>query len=190
MDCRYFRTEHLAYLDDTLPGNVMAEARQHLLACEACAAHDRRVRRSLLLVRNLPDLEPTEAFRERLQRRLAACKASPAATDDHDDACLAPVPASSLWRGRSVWLAMAAGLAVVGTLALRGTDGRRVEPSLAPVLAAAPTLPEPVVLEFSPALLQALSTGNPMWSMVQLLDELPTHALATGHGFERSPYAH
>ena len=54
MDCRTFRKHHLAYLDDTLPGDVMARAQCHVLNCDACAAHDTMVRRSLMMVRSLP----------------------------------------------------------------------------------------------------------------------------------------
>jgi hypothetical protein len=190
MDCRQFRTEHLAYLDDTLPGNVMAEAQQHLMACDACAAHDRLVRRSLMLVRNLPELEPSDAFSERLQARLAACKADPAAFASDDDEAFLFTPAPrARWRRRDVWLAMAAGVAIVSTVSFGGVTGQAAEPELPPIFAAAPPPPAPVVPAFSPALLQAMSTGNPMWSMVQLLDEMPAHALATSHGFELATYA-
>jgi anti-sigma factor RsiW len=163
MDCRQFRNEHLAYLDDTLPGTVMAEAQRHLMGCDACAAHDQLVRRSLMMVRNLPELEPSAAFGERLQARLAACKAAPAAMHDDDaEAFLAPPPVRAGWRRRPVWLAMAAGVAIVGTVSMNSSDGRAAEPELAPMLAAAPVPPAPLVPEFSPALLQAMSTGNPM----------------------------
>lgn len=189
MDCRRFRNDHLAYLDDTLPGNVMAEAQQHLLVCDACAAHDRLVRRSLMLVRNLPELEPSAAFAERLQARLAACKSSPAGVVLEDDEAFLSAPAPRVrWRRRELWMAMAAGVAIVSAVSFGGVDGQAAEPELPPVFAAAPPPPQ-MAPEFSPALLQAMSTGNPMWSMVQLLDEMPAHALATSHGFELTTYA-
>lgn len=191
MECRHFRTEHLAYLDDTLPGDVMAEAQQHLMVCDACAAHDRLVRRSLMLVRNLPELEPSDAFSARLQARLAACKAAPAAECSlHDDEAFLSAPAPrTRWRRRELWLAMAAGVAIVSTVSFGGVNGQASEPELPPVFAAGPLPPSPVIPEFSPALLQAMSTGHPMWSMVQMLDEMPAHALATSHGFEFTSYA-
>lgn len=86
-------------------------------------------------------------------------------------------------------MAMAAGVAIVSTVSLGNVTGQAAEPELPPVFAAAPLPPAPVVPEFSPALLQAMSTGNPMWSMVQLLDEMPAHALATTTGFEFATYA-
>jgi len=191
MDCRHFRNEHLAYLDDTLPGNVMAEAQRHLLACDACAAHDRLVRRSIMLVRNLPELEPSAAFSERLQARLATCALAPGADGaDDDEAFLLPSAPRARWHRRPIWMAMAAGLAIVSAVSVGGAnEGQVTEPELPPVYAGAPLPAAPVVPEFSPALLQAMSTGNPMWSMVQLLDEMPAHAIATSYEFEQAVYA-
>lgn len=188
MDCRQFRREHLAYLDDTLPGNVMAEAQQHIMRCDGCAAHDRLVRRSLMLVHNLPELEPSEAFSARLQARLAACKAAPADLDPADDAFLSPPAARGTWRRRPVWLVMAASVVAVSAVSHSKIDGRVAEPELAPVFASAPPPPPPIVPAFSPAMLQAMSTGNPMWSVVQLLDEMPAHALATSYDVEYAAY--
>jgi len=74
MDCNYFRKHHLAYLDDTLPGDLMAAAQRHVLVCNGCAAHDTLVRRSLMVARSLPTLEPSAAFQERLRARLAECR--------------------------------------------------------------------------------------------------------------------
>lgn len=190
MDCRHFRNEHLAYLDDTLPGNVMAEAQRHLLVCVACAAHDRLVRRSLMLVRNLPELEPSAAFSERLQARLATCaSASSADGEDNDEAFLLPSAPRARWHRRPIWMAMAAGIAIVSAVSVGGGDGQAAEPELPPVYAGAPLPPAPTLPEFSPALLQAMSTGNPMWSMVQLIEEMPAHAIATSYEFEQAVYA-
>lgn len=79
MDCRRFRDLHLAYLDDTLSGDDMAQMQCHLLVCDACAAHDTRIRRSMLLVRNLRQIDapmtPSAGFQQRLGERLAACRA-------------------------------------------------------------------------------------------------------------------
>lgn len=75
VDCSRFRHQHLEYLDHALPRAVMSAAQLHLLACDACAAHDALVRRSLMAVRSLPTAEPSAAFAQRLQARLAACRA-------------------------------------------------------------------------------------------------------------------
>jgi hypothetical protein len=189
MDCRKFRNAHLAYLDDTLPGNQMAEAQQHLMGCDACAMHDRLVRRSLMLVRNLPEVQPSPAFSERLEARLAVCRASPWAAAPLDDEAFLTFPSRrTRWRRRELWLALVAGVAIVSTASFGGPDGKAAEPELPPVFATAPLPQAPVVPHVSPALLQAMTTGNPMWSMVQLLDEMPAHALATSYGFDEVSY--
>ena len=74
MDCTHFRRQHLAYLDDTLPGDLMAAAQRHLLLCDACAAHDTRIRRALMVARSLAPVSPRADFRARLDARLAECR--------------------------------------------------------------------------------------------------------------------
>jgi hypothetical protein len=150
MDCRHFRHQHLAYLDDTLPGDVMREARQHLLACASCAAHDTRIRRSLMLAHNhLPQLEPSPDFRARLDARLAGCAAecrgaAPDAVvviEAEAFAVSGDFGQEGRWRSRTAWLAMAASVAVVSVVSLARSRAVIAEPELSPVLASAPHLP-------------------------------------------------
>jgi hypothetical protein len=190
MDCRTFRNHHLSYLDDTLSGDLMSDAQLHVMDCDTCAAHDTMVRRSLMLVRNLPSIEPSQAFSARLQERLAACKAQPASSVD-DDAYLdgfldAPAERSGLrvMSGSRLWLAMAAGVTVVGSVALRSTTVQASELQLAPVMASAPALPTPEPTMVSAELMQAMASGNPMWSMALLLEDAPAHFIATSTDFE------
>ena len=79
MDCSAFRRHHVAYVDDTLPGDLVVAAARHVAECPACARHDTAVRRSLLLARNLArDAAPLECsadFAARLEARLAAVRA-------------------------------------------------------------------------------------------------------------------
>lgn len=79
MDCRSFRKKHLAYLDDTMPAVEMAAMRHHLVACEDCARHDTAIRRSLLVVRNMPTIRPSADFGARLRARLAEERRLPVA---------------------------------------------------------------------------------------------------------------
>ena len=72
MDCSTFRRLHLAYLDDTLCADLLVAAECHVIECPACARHDTAVRRALLLARNLPAIEPSADFTERLHERLRA----------------------------------------------------------------------------------------------------------------------
>ena len=78
MDCSAFRRHHVAYVDDTLPGDLVVAAARHVAECPACARHDTAVRRSLLLARNLArDTAPLECsadFGARLEARLAAVR--------------------------------------------------------------------------------------------------------------------
>lgn len=73
MDCSAFRRHHVAYVDDTLPGELLVAAARHVGECEACARHDTAVRRSLLLARNIcggDRLECSPDFAARLEARL------------------------------------------------------------------------------------------------------------------------
>lgn len=195
MDCRTFRNHHLAYLDDTLSGDVMSQAQLHLMHCDRCASHDTTVRRSLMLVRNLPEIEPSDAFRARLAERLAQCKAQ-APHMLHDDAeCLegfldAPSEAHGLqvWRGSRKWLVMAAGVTVIGSVALRSNSGSATELELPPVMASAPAIEPTLPPMVSAKLVQAMASGNPMWSMSVLVDDAPAHFFSTAVAFDGDSY--
>ena len=49
----------------------------HLQSCRNCQRYDRVVRRGLLLARNLPEVQPSEHFHERLQARLMGLDSEP-----------------------------------------------------------------------------------------------------------------
>jgi hypothetical protein len=73
MDCSAFRHHHVAYVDDTLPQDLLVAAARHAAECPACARHDTAVRRSLLLARNAcvgAPLECSADFAVRLEARL------------------------------------------------------------------------------------------------------------------------
>src|SRR5215213_1595700 len=76
MNCREFRRKHDAYIDDTLSGVELERMASHRRLCEPCAHLDTRVRRALLVARNLPTIDVSPAFAERLQARLAVERAS------------------------------------------------------------------------------------------------------------------
>jgi len=119
MDCKHFRHLHLAYLDDTLPGTQMAAAQRHVLHCDACAAHDTLVRRSLMIARSMPTIEPTAAFQRKLRERLATCR------EEYGDPRLTPIPESRRPRSTRALAVVAAG-AVLGALAYQGWRGARM----------------------------------------------------------------
>jgi hypothetical protein len=169
MDCKQFRKQHLAYLDDTLPGDEMAPAQHHVMVCDGCAAHDALVRRSLMVARSMPMLEPSADFQARLRARLAECRDE--CRDERAALLTAPQPASS--RNSRVVLAVAAS-AMLGAFVWQGWTPAAPELSIQPVLAATPAPPTPVPY-LTPELMQAMATGNPVWPAAMLIEDAPTH---------------
>ena len=184
MDCRGFRRHHLAYLDDTLSGNQTTEAQRHVLACDACAAHDTLVRRSLMIARSMPTIEPTAAFQDKLRARLAACRAD--VEHETSRAVLQPrgtPDRTTRQRAARAVVAVTAGT-MLGALAWNGaqaTLGRTTESeviAMQPVVASQPAFAGGAYI--TPALMQAMSTGNPVWPAAMLLEDAPSYfVLAT-----------
>ena len=179
MDCNHFRKHHLAYLDDTLPGDLMASAQHHVMVCNGCAAHDTLVRRSLMVVRSLPTLEPSVDFQERLRARLAACRAETA---------MQPRPAEytptlPVQRPARAMIAVAAS-AVLGAMAWQAFSEPGAAPELVmqPVIASRPA-PVPPNPYLTPAVMQAMSTGNPMWPAAMLIEDAPGNIVNAGYSF-------
>lgn len=180
IDCRSFRKHHLSYLDDTLSGDQMAAAQRHILACDVCAAHDTMVRRSLMLARSMPTIEPSRAFRQRLQARLAECRQERDVERVDASGDARSGVGSMEWRreGDAAWrsprlLVAIAASAVFGALVWRGgTPAQAPLIAMEPVIASQPARPE--IRYVSPALLQAMSTGSPVWPAALLIDEMPS----------------
>lgn len=154
----------------------MTAAQQHLLLCDACAAHDTMMRRSLMLARNIPSLGLSEGFEGRLRMRLAECRKETAA----------PAHSSSLLATRVLAAAVAAGL-VAGVVLWQGmTPTGASEAAVQPVIAvqSAPvvTKTQQQQRRVSPALMQAMATGNPVWPATMILDEMPTHLINASYG--------
>jgi hypothetical protein len=162
MDCRSFRKRHLAYLDDTLPGVEMAGMQQHILRCDRCARHDASVRRSLLLLRNLPPIRPTDGFSDRLRARLLAEAAS-----EQKPANLVRGPSLGVFAGVA---SCVVGLGVLSVLVI----GPDAPPRLPAVLASPPafsTTSNEDVSASAPAFVASMSTGMPVWSALLLAEE-------------------
>lgn len=162
MNCRNFRKHHVAFVDDTVSGLERAQMHDHLLRCAWCARHDARVRRSLLLVRNLPPIEPSADFRERLHSRVIT-------------AALMPERAIvRRWTNTGI-AAAAAVLVSVGFAARTIATGQQpVMLSHPPVVASVPE-PRPMMVE-SPALtmpgvMASFSTGIALWPAAIVADE-------------------
>lgn len=187
MDCRTFRKHHLAYLDDTLPGELLVSAERHVSECEACAAHDTMVRRSLMLARNLPAIDLSDDFSARLAARLdevrsgvrhvsmdgvprddwaptrtellRAVVTSPFATRRRMAAVAAGLLALSYAGGQAIVRANAAREALIAQRAAAKIQTPAAPPVFTPLA--------------SPALINAASTGIPVWPAALLADQAP-----------------
>lgn len=172
MDCRRFRKLHVDFVDDTLPGVAMAAMRRHLRGCAACAEHDTRVRRSLLLFRNQPRIEPSPEFRARLSARLR--EIGPLDVEASIDAALRRRPA--FWRphGAAGLFSAAAGLLAAGLLVFVATGSGPSQPlPMPPVVASIPEpAPEPMA---SPVLLASVPSGITVWPAVLMAEQAPMH---------------
>jgi hypothetical protein len=175
MNCREFRRKHDAYIDDTLSGVDLDAMGRHRQLCARCARLDTRVRRALLLARNLPTVQLSRGFDERLRLRLMQERALIAAGRAAHGASVLDAGG---WRPLSMttYTAVAAGLlAVVGLATTMGVLSRG-EPSaiqLAPVVASLPE-PEPSALA-TPAMVASMPAGMPVWPAVFVAQQAPWH---------------
>lgn len=69
--CRQFRRLHVEYVDGLLSNEAQLACRAHLDECPLCAAHDVRIRRSLLALQALPTIDVSDTFHDRLCERLS-----------------------------------------------------------------------------------------------------------------------
>lgn len=163
MDCREFREKHVGFVDDILPAIDMEAMQRHLQACPRCSRHDTTVRRGLLIVRNLPRIEPSPDFMARLNERLEGLQ--------HGAIAAELPPTYRLTSG--AFAALAAGLALMGYVALEAMH-RFASPAalmLPPVVATAPeSRVSPLT---SPAYIAGMSTGMPVWPAVMMVEEAP-----------------
>lgn len=162
MDCRSFRKQHVAFVDDVLPGTDVVAMQRHLLDCESCAAHDARVRRALLVFRNLPSVEASPDFYTRLSARIESERA----------AVMRPTFAAR-GPGIGTFVSIAAGLVTVGYLTASSLNwtAPRGDLTLAPVVATEPAPAPPSVA--NQALVASVSTGMPVWPMVYFAEQAP-----------------
>lgn len=171
MHCREFRRKHDAFIDDTLSGVDSQAMTRHRDECPRCARLDIRVRRALLLAHNLPTIEPSADFAERLQQRLSSERARMMAAQRPD------LAASQPWRPLSIrtYAAVAAGLVAAVAIGATVSASYR-EPEiirLAPVVASIPEA-EPSTLA-TPTLVASLPGGMGVWPAVFVAQQAPWH---------------
>jgi hypothetical protein len=170
MNCREFRHQHDGYVDDTLSGVEIDAMTRHLRLCADCARLDTRVRRALLLVHNLPAIEPSAAFGERLQLRLRQERALMAVHPDRH------LLAEGRWRplSRGAYAALAAGVFAAAGLAAFATAFAAPDPiRLAPVVASIPE-GEPSTLA-STTMVASMPAGISLWPAVFEAQQAPWH---------------
>ena len=170
MHCREFRNKHVAFVDDLLPAIEMDAMRRHVSACSGCARQDTQIRRSLLLVRNLPPIDVSSEFMSRLNARIADLE--PVTRDD-----VVIRPRASFTSAASFAL-IAAGIVAVAYMA-RETNNYFAAPdeiAIAAVPQAVADL-QPLELDPSPmtnaALVASVPTGIPVWPAVLIAGQTP-----------------
>jgi len=143
----------------------MEVMRRHVSSCPRCARHDFVIRRGLLLVRNMPRIEPSADFMAKLSERLAELQALGRIDE---------IPSSYRLTTGS-FAALAAALTLIAYLTLEASH-RFASPQalmLPPVVATAPAPPRPALTPT--AYMAAISTGMPIWPAVLMVDEAPQH---------------
>jgi len=162
MDCREFCDQHLAFVDDTLAGIELVRMQRHIAECESCAKHDAKIRRSLLLFRNLPAIEPSPDFSARLEARLKHCQEEQLAMTQRN-----------LRRGAiAATVASAIMLGYIGTTLFNQPSVPR-DIVLPPVVA---TIPEPELTPITtsaPAIVTSVSAGLTIWPAALFAEQVP-----------------
>lgn len=171
MDCRRFRDQHALLIDLRCSADEEEVLRRHMSDCAACARHDALVRRSLMLVRSLPSIEPSPDFRARLEARLRAT--TPVAA--------VPRPFHPSF---GTFLAIAATIAFVAVLARTVRASAPVEIRMPPVVASRPADDAPSRLASS-TLVATVPTGMSVWPAIMAATQAPVHFVAAEMAVER-----
>lgn len=163
MDCREFHDKHLAFVDDTLSGIELVGVQRHIAECCDCARHDALVRRSLMLFRNLPRIEPSPEFSDRLAERI----------HEMEEAEKFPAFQHSRMFAASVAIASAVMLAYIGS-SLRNVDSPR-DIVFPPVIASQPEPEFSPITTPAPALVASVPAGLPIWTAALYAEFAPVH---------------
>jgi hypothetical protein len=163
MDCREFRKKHVAFVDDFLPAVEMDAMQRHVRMCSRCSRRDTVVRRSLLVVRNLPTIEPSPDFMARLNARLQ--EVGPVSRVEY-------APTRSPLPSLGVFAILAAGVVAIGYVTIHTTRSFRPEAATLPAVVA--SAPEAVDTPLtSAAIVASVPTGMPVWPAVLMAGEAP-----------------
>jgi hypothetical protein len=163
MDCREFLDNHFAFIDDTLSGIELVGMLRHIAECENFAKHDATIRRSLMLFRNLPRIEPSAEFSERLNSRLRELKETERSQTFHHS-------------GKFAAAIAVASVLMLGYISssLKDVDSPR-DILFPPVVA---NLPESELIPITtpvPALVASAAAGLPIWTAALYAELQPLH---------------
>jgi hypothetical protein len=162
MDCREFNEHHLAFVDDTLAGIELVRMQLHVAECTSCAKQDAKVRRALLLFRNLPSIEPSADFSERLEARLRASQ--------NDTLFL--TTQRNLRRGAiAATVASAMMLGYIGTTLYQSDMPRDLV--MPPVVATLPAPDFTPITTSAPAIVTSVSAGLTLWPAAVFAEQVP-----------------
>ena len=179
MRCSEFRDLHCAYIDDTLAGVELVRMQRHIAECPECAARDAKVRRSLMVVRSLPPIEPSPDFAARLDRRLRSCASE---EEQHAGASFRTVASVGLVMSAAMLLYLAESLHV-GSVAPHARD-IVLPPVIAmatPPATAAASFAAPVADSASNSarvIVASVGVGVPIWPVAALVEQ-PSLQLAS-----------
>jgi hypothetical protein len=162
MDCREFCDKHLAFVDDTLAGIELVRMQGHIAECEACAKQDAKIRRALLLFRNLPAIEPSPDFKQRLEARLRECQ-----RDDIYGASQRNLRMGAI----AATVASAVMLLYIGTTLSKADEPRDL--IMAPVVAMAQEPEMTPITTSTPAIVTSVSAGLTIWPAALFAEQVP-----------------
>lgn len=163
MDCRDFHKNHSGFIDDTLCGIELVGMQRHLLECEDCAKHDAIVRRSLLLFRNLPRIEVSADFSDRLNARLLELRRAEPFPNFHH----------SMKFAATVVVVSVVMLGYIGS-SLRDVDTAR-DILFPPVVASVPESEMSPIATPAAALVASVPAGLPIWTAALYAELAPVH---------------
>jgi hypothetical protein len=162
MDCREFHDNHSGFIDDTLSGIELVAMQRHINECSECAKHDSLIRRSLLLFRNLPRIEPSPGFTDRLNARLKEIDRADIRPFHHSTKFAATVAITSMLM-----------LGYIGS-SLRDVDAPQ-DIVFPPVIASLPEQDIAPISTPAPALVASAAAGLPIWTAALYAELLPVH---------------
>lgn len=159
MDCKSFRRNHSAFIDEQLSGTAAAAMYEHVRECPTCSTYNARLRRSLLLARNLPQIEVSAEFSERLLDRIRAERASRSGAPEKKR------------RSRVRAVAVGSGLVALAALSARSLWKLQSDPDDPPRLPGVVAFP-PTTLDSTtaPAIVASMSAGMPVWPALWLAE--------------------